>query len=238
MFIAAQIYNYIYMYIIFYKYLKKIFITRVWLLALCTDLSNKTDPNEKVSRTPRQGHRRLFPLQSCYLLFLCHDAPWADNSDLFRADAIRFQTDEADRSLFFSHEPMRRRGDQDFPFHQDADLFALSGIDQTGTLLVLVRGASSKDVKALSVHSPWSENTIWMENDIKKDAHRISVIEYIHNIKDGKNHKHLISVKVIRCSECSIDAESTNGSHRDVEWKRRNVANTVAGKTFLSAQRF
>ena len=40
-------------------------------------------------------------------------------------------------AIFCSNDPMPRSGDQFYPFRQDAALFALSGLDQPGTIIVL-----------------------------------------------------------------------------------------------------
>ena len=84
-------------------------------------------------------------------------------------------------AIFFSHEPMLRRGDQDFPFHQDADLFALCGIDQPGTILILIRGTVREQTdELLLILPPDARNAIWNGKRFsKKEAQIISGISSV-----------------------------------------------------------
>lgn len=81
-------------------------------------------------------------------------------------------------AIFFSHEPMMRRGDQDFPFHQDADLFAFTGLDQQGTVLVLIHGAHpDQQDEILFILPADARHAIWNGRRYsKKEAQVISGI--------------------------------------------------------------
>ncbi len=87
-------------------------------------------------------------------------------------------------AIFFSNESMFRNGDQSFPFRQDSRLFSLSGLDQQGTILVLIRGAKNKLYQEMAfilpqdpLHSTWNGDRL-----TSKQAREISGISDIRMI--------------------------------------------------------
>ncbi len=87
-------------------------------------------------------------------------------------------------AIFFSNESMFRNGDQSFPFRQDSRLFSLSGLDQQGTILVLIQGAKKKLYQEIAfilpqdpLHSTWNGDRL-----TSKQAKEISGISDIRMI--------------------------------------------------------
>lgn len=87
-------------------------------------------------------------------------------------------------AIFFSNDEMPRNGDQVFPFRQHADLFALSGLDQPGTALVLNPGASDPHLRTLAfILSPDPHHTIWNGKRYSKpEAKQVSGIDAIYTL--------------------------------------------------------
>lgn len=82
---------------------------------------------------------------------------------------------------------MPRNGDQHFPFRQDSVLFALSGIDQPGTIIILCPHARRKADREIALILPQDpEHTIWNgERYSTREAARIS------GISNVQTHDHL-----------------------------------------------
>lgn len=85
-------------------------------------------------------------------------------------------------TVLFSNEAMPRSGDQHFPFRQDSSLFALTGIDQPGTILVLFPNAQKEsDREILFILPQEPEHTIWNgERLTKAQARKISGIRSVY----------------------------------------------------------
>ena len=65
-------------------------------------------------------------------------------------------------AIFYSNDPMPRNGDQFFPYRQDSVLFALSGIDQPGTILVLHPDSKNEKRKVIAfILPPDPDHAIW-----------------------------------------------------------------------------
>ena len=105
------------------------------------------------------------------------DSLFADRRQQFSKRMLRDSI-----AIFYSNEPMPRNGDTHFPFRQDSDLFALSGLDQPETILVLFPATSIKSQKAIAFilpHDP--RHAIWNgKRYTKQEASRISGIPSIH----------------------------------------------------------
>jgi len=108
------------------------------------------------------------------------------SSSLFAAHRHSFikQMKKNSMAIFFSNDAMPRSGDQTFPFRQDADIFALSGLDQPGTVLVLNPGASDPSMREIGfILSPDPLHTVWNGKRYSKvDARRVSGIQNIYTI--------------------------------------------------------
>ena len=87
-------------------------------------------------------------------------------------------------AIFYSNDLMPRSGDQFFPFHQDSTLFALSGLDQPGTIIVLFPGAKKKSDREIVFILPDDpEHRIWNGERLSiQAAKKISGISMIRTI--------------------------------------------------------
>ncbi|HEY3385344.1 MAG TPA: aminopeptidase P N-terminal domain-containing protein [Saprospiraceae bacterium] len=85
-------------------------------------------------------------------------------------------------AIFCSNDPMPRNGDQFYPFRQDSDLFALSGLDQQGSIIVLFPEAKNMSNREMAFILPQDpEHTIWHgERFSPKEARQISGIKTIY----------------------------------------------------------
>lgn len=84
-------------------------------------------------------------------------------------------------AVFYSNDPMPRSGDQFYPFRQDSALYALTGIDQPGTILLLYPDAKNKIHREMVFIQPCDlEHAIWNGDRLnQKDAAAISGIATI-----------------------------------------------------------
>ena len=87
-------------------------------------------------------------------------------------------------AIFCSNDPMPRSGDQFYPFRQDVALFALSGLDQPGTIIVLCPDAKKKSNREIAFILPQDpEHLIWHgERYSQKQASAVSGISTIYTI--------------------------------------------------------
>jgi len=87
-------------------------------------------------------------------------------------------------AIFYSNDSMPRNGDQFYPYRQDSDLFALSGLDQPETILVLYPSAknqSHREIAFILAQDP--EHAIWHgDRYTKREARTISAIDTIMTI--------------------------------------------------------
>src|SRR5689334_15815365 len=91
-------------------------------------------------------------------------------------------------AVFFSNDEMLRNGDQTFPFQQQVDLFALSGLDQPGSALVLNPGAVDPHHRVLAFILPTDpHHTIWNGKRYSKaEARKVSGIHSIYTTHQWK----------------------------------------------------
>lgn len=87
-------------------------------------------------------------------------------------------------AIFCSNDPMPRSGDQFFPFRQESALFALSGLDQPGTIIVLCPDAKKKSNREIAFILPQDpEHLIWHgERYSQKQASAVSGISTIYTL--------------------------------------------------------
>lgn len=85
-------------------------------------------------------------------------------------------------AVFCSNDPMPRNGDQFYPFRQDTALFALSGLDQPGTIVVIFPDAEKKSHREMAFILPEDpEHAIWHgERYSTREARNISGISTIY----------------------------------------------------------
>lgn len=93
-------------------------------------------------------------------------------------------------AIFCSSDPMPRTADQHYPYRQDSHLFALSGLTQPGTILVLLKDevtASRREMAFILPEDP--AHAIWNGNRYtKNEARGISGIRsiYVTTIINGQ----------------------------------------------------
>lgn len=86
-------------------------------------------------------------------------------------------------AIFYSGDPMRRSGDQSYPYRQDPILFSLSGIDQPGTVLVLIKSSDTSEDEHLFILPNDPHHTIWNgERLTHQAASAISGTQHVHRI--------------------------------------------------------
>ncbi len=87
-------------------------------------------------------------------------------------------------AIFYSNDQMPRSADQFYPFRQDSALFALSGLDQPGTIIVLYPGARDKTYKEIAfILKPEPGHAIWNGDRLTvKEAIKISGMPVIKTI--------------------------------------------------------
>lgn len=87
-------------------------------------------------------------------------------------------------AIFYSNDSMPRNGDQFYPFRQDSDLFALSGLDQAETIMVIYPDAKNKtyqEIAFILAHDP--EHAIWHGDRYTiKEAKSISGIDTVYTL--------------------------------------------------------
>ena len=99
-----------------------------------------------------------------------------------RRKALTKKMKSGSLTILFSNEAMPRSGDQHFPFRQDSSLFAMTGIDQPGTILILFPNAQKEsDREVLFILPQEPEHTIWNgERLTKAQARKISGIRSVY----------------------------------------------------------
>ncbi len=87
-------------------------------------------------------------------------------------------------AIFYSNDLMPRSGDQTFPYRQESTLFALTGIDQPGTILVLCRLPNKNSFKEILFILPKDpDHVIWHgERLTNKQASTISGMDTIRTV--------------------------------------------------------
>jgi Xaa-Pro aminopeptidase len=67
-----------------------------------------------------------------------------------RRKAFAKKMERGSIAIFYSHDPMPRTSDQHFPFRQHSHLYALSGLDQPETILVIYPDAKNESVREIA----------------------------------------------------------------------------------------
>ena len=134
---------------------------------------------------------------------------------------------------------MPRNGDQVFPFRQHADLFALSGLDQPGTALVLNPGASDPHMRTLAfILSPDPHHTIWNgKRYSKSEAKQVSGVDTIYTLDqwDRVMNPLLESAQVIYL-DTFFKSNPLEQVVNQNERRAFDLQNAWPGKIFLSAK--
>jgi Xaa-Pro aminopeptidase len=86
-------------------------------------------------------------------------------------------------AVFYSNEVMPQSDDRHYPFRQDSSLFALSGLNQPKSILVLFSGSTNVNEGELAIILPQDpQNTIWNGKRLTiKEARWISGIQKVHS---------------------------------------------------------
>jgi Xaa-Pro aminopeptidase len=111
-----------------------------------------------------------------------------------RRSAFMARMKRRSAAIFFSPDRMPRSGDQSFPFHQNTDLMALSGLQQEGSILVLHPAAKrSADRQIAFILPPNRYDLIWNGRRMTpNEARQISGIHTIYTIKRWHSVLHQI----------------------------------------------
>lgn len=142
-------------------------------------------------------------------------------------------------AIFFSNDEMPRSGDQTFPFYQDPDLFAMSGLDQPGCVLVLNPGATDPNHRAVAFILPTDpHHTIWNGKRYSKAEAR--AVSGIHSIYTTHQWKRIIDPLIASASMIYVNSSLKENPMLNV--MNQNERNGIAlqkewpDKHFLSAK--
>ncbi|MDX1684151.1 MAG: Xaa-Pro aminopeptidase [Saprospiraceae bacterium] len=105
------------------------------------------------------------------------------NPELFKINRKRFIEKMAPNTLaiFHSNDEMPRSGDQFYPFRQNRDLFALSGLDQERSILILYPDCPKPELREVAFVRRTNEHiAVWEGEKLTQEkAREISAIENI-----------------------------------------------------------
>ena len=141
-------------------------------------------------------------------------------------------------AIFHSNDVMPRSGDTHFPFRQDADLFALSGLDQPGTVLVLYPHAHQARHRTMAFILPDDPaNVIWNgKRYTVREARRISGISSIYPVSQW----HAVMDPILKkISTVYVNAQLTTPVDRLMTANERqslSLRNQYSHYTFIDAQ--
>lgn len=140
-------------------------------------------------------------------------------------------------AIFYSNEEMPKTGDQFYPFRQDSSLFALSGLDQPGSILVLFPAGTNSSIQEIAFILPQDpKNTIWNGDRLtSKEARMISGIQSVFTTDqwDKKMAPLLKRVKTIYTN--TIKNESAVGLNVN-DRMRDELRSDLQDAVFLSAK--
>jgi len=142
-------------------------------------------------------------------------------------------------AIFFSNDEMPRNGDQVFPFRQHADLFALSGLDQPGTSLVLNPGASDPRMQTLAfILSPDPHHTVWNgKRYSKSEVKQVSGIDTIYTLDQwDRVMKPLFESSRIIYLDTLFQSNPLHQVVNQNERRAFDLQNEWPGKNFISAK--
>jgi Xaa-Pro aminopeptidase len=109
-------------------------------------------------------------------------------------------------AIFFSNDPAYRSGDQFFPFRQDSALFSISGLDQSGSIIILYPEAKNLSHREIAfIQKPDPEHAIWNGDRLSiKEAKQLSGIR---TVKTTDQWKKMISSLIPKVSTVYINTE-------------------------------
>ncbi len=108
-------------------------------------------------------------------------------------------------AIFHSHDLMPRNGDQHFPFRQDSILFALSGLTQEETILILHPGAAEEKAREILFILPRDQQKeLWQGERLT--AHAARVISGISTIRTTTHWGKVMYPILQSCSTIYLNA--------------------------------
>lgn len=121
------------------------------------------------------------------------------NSSLFvknRKKVIKYLQSNS-LAVIHSNDQMPRNGDQYFPFHQNSDLFYLTGIDQEKTILTLCPNHPNKDLREILFIIESNEKiAVWEGHKYtKEEAQKTSGIKTIKYLSEFESAFREIAIK-------------------------------------------
>lgn len=117
-------------------------------------------------------------------------------------------------AIFYSNDLMYRSGDQHFPFRQDSALFAMSGLDQHSTILILYPDAKNSAQREIAFILPSDpQHAIWNGDRLNfREAKNISGISTIYTMDKWDK---IISPLLLSTSRVYMNTTDHDGSKKD-----------------------
>jgi len=141
-------------------------------------------------------------------------------------------------AIFHSNDQMPRNGDQYFPFRQNSALFALSGLDQPETVLVLFPDCVKEGFREVAFIQRASEHSkIWEGHRYtKEEATKISGIQKIFFIDEmpGVLNELILLSKRIYINPNENDRYVSDVPNRDLRFAQKLIAQYPAHKLHRS----
>lgn len=150
------------------------------------------------------------------------------NPDLFKLNRRRFARKMKSDSIaiFHSNDMMPRNGDQFFPFHQNSDLFRLSGLDQEETVIVLFPDCIKEGFQELAFIKRSNEHiAIWDGHKYtKEEARATSGIEKVFWLDEMDN---ILNELIILAKRIYINSNENDRFHSDVPSRNLRFASKL-----------
>ena len=129
-------------------------------------------------------------------------------------------------AIFHSNDLMPKSADQHFPFHQNADLFYLSGIDQEDSILILFPDSPVPEYKEVLFIKETNEHiAIWEGEKLNRDkAKAISGIQNIYWLKEFDN---VFRILMNHAQHCYLNLNENDRFSSEVPYKDLRFANEL-----------
>lgn len=138
-------------------------------------------------------------------------------SHLFSERRVQFARRMVPNSIaiFYSNDPMPRNGDQVYPFRQDSDLFALSGLDQEGSVLVICPEAKNEAYREIAFILPQDpEHAIWHGH--RYSLREASGISGITTVRTLSQWDRIVPALIRGCTTVYINPRQQDRFHSEV----------------------
>lgn len=153
------------------------------------------------------------------------------NPELFITNRERFQQHMAPKTMAILHsnDEMPRSGDQFFPFRQNPDLFALTGLDQERSVLVLFPDCPKEELREVAFVRRTNEHiAVWEGHKYTKDE--ATAISGIKNIKWDDEYTSVIETMMIYAEGIYLNSNEHDRFSSDVESRDRRLGKALMAK--------